>query len=152
MKKPNNRNRLLWAVVGLLLLTICAFAVYKAQPILFPKIKQSAKVDPHCDLRAGPCVSDLGQGIRVSFGIKPKEIPLLKPIKLHVSIVGLQVDKVQVDFSGVDMNMGFNRVTLNPLREGVFQGDGMIPVCVRDAMEWEANVLISTHEHGSFIR
>jgi hypothetical protein len=137
-------NRLLWLFAGLLLVLVCGTAIYKAQPILFPKISQSAAVDPDCDLRASPCISLFTDGARVRFAIEPREIPLVKPLRLQVRLEGLHADKVEVDFSGVDMNMGYNRVTLQPGETGEFSGEGMLPVCVRDAMEWEAKVLIST--------
>ena len=146
MEDLNKGNHLLWIFVGVLLIAVCAVALYKAQPILFPEVSQSAEVDPDCDLRAGPCVSRLDDGARVSFAIEPREIPVVKPLQLRVSVEGLQADGVQVDFAGVDMNMGFNRATLNAQGQGEFQGDGMLPVCVRDAMEWEAKVLISTEQ------
>jgi hypothetical protein len=137
-------NRLLWLFAGLLLVLVCGVAIYKAQPILFPKITQSAAVDPDCDLRTAPCISSLIDGARVRFEIEPREIPLVKPLQLQVLLEGLNADKVEVDFSGVDMNMGFNRVALHPGKKGEFIGKGMLPVCVRDAMEWEAKVLITT--------
>jgi hypothetical protein len=51
-----------------------------------------------------------------------------------------------VDFSGVDMDMGFNRVRLEPVGKGSYSANGMLPVCVRDAMEWEAKVLLRSQE------
>jgi hypothetical protein len=146
MKEPSKVNQWLWSVVGLLLLTISGIALYQSWPILFPKISQSAEVDPDCDLRAAPCTSLLQNGARVTFSIEPREIPVVKPLQLQVLLEGMTAEQVVVDFSGVDMNMGYNRVTLLPAGKGVFSHGGMLPVCVRDAMEWEAKVLISTHQ------
>jgi hypothetical protein len=42
---------------------------------------------------------------------------------------------------GVDMNMGFNGFKLSCAGDGVFTGEGILPVCLRDAMEWETKVL-----------
>jgi hypothetical protein len=69
---------------------------------------------------------------------------LVKPLQLRVELQGLKAQQVEVDFSGVDMNMGFNRFKLSRTGEGEFTGEGILPVCVRDAMEWEAKVLITT--------
>jgi hypothetical protein len=44
------------------------------------------------------------------------------------------------------MNMGFNRPTLQEQTPGHYSGEGRLPVCVRDAMEWEARVLIETDD------
>ena len=139
-------NALLWGTLGLLFAAVCAVAIYRTWPLLFPDIAVSIPADPSCDLRAGPCRSQVEDSGRVSFAIEPRTIPLVKPLQLRVELQGLEAQQVEVDFSGVDMNMGFNRVRLVPAEAGVFTGDGMLPVCVRDAMEWEAKVLVTTGE------
>ncbi|MBV2122881.1 MAG: hypothetical protein KUF74_15665 [Candidatus Thiodiazotropha sp. (ex Ctena orbiculata)] len=139
-------NLLLWGALGLLMAALTLVAIYKAWPILFPQISQSAAIDPSCDLRKAPCRSSINNEVEVGFSIEPREIPLVKPLKLAVEIAGVEVDRVEVDFAGVDMNMGYNRVVLQPVAEGQFEGEGMIPVCVMDSMEWEAKVLITTKQ------
>jgi hypothetical protein len=69
---------------------------------------------------------------------------VVQPLQLQVELTGLEAKRVQVDFSGVDMNMGFNRPNLEHQGGGRFAGEARLPVCVRDAMEWEARVLIQT--------
>ena len=54
------------------------------------------------------------------------------------------MSRVLVDFTGVDMNMGFNRVELQPQGDSGFAGEGMLPVCVRMRMQWQARVLMET--------
>lgn len=134
--------RLLWSLLGLLLLALAAAALYKAWPLLFPNLERMAPLDPRCDLRAGPCVTTLEGGGRVSFGIEPRALPLLEPLALRVHVEGLTPRQVEVDFSGVDMYMGFNRVALSAEGKGRYGGSGRIPVCTREAMEWEAKVLL----------
>jgi hypothetical protein len=80
------------------------------------------------------------------LSIEPRSIPVVRPLHFAVDLVGLDAQRVQIDFSGVDMNMGFNRPTLQEQNPGQFTGEGRLPVCVRDAMEWEARVLIQTDE------
>ncbi|MEJ2405420.1 MAG: hypothetical protein P8171_14185 [Candidatus Thiodiazotropha sp.] len=138
---------LYWVILGVLVLAIFAVTLFKAWPILFPDVAVSAQVDPQCDLRSAPCTSQLPDGSRVTFSIQPRTIPVLKPLQFEVRIEGLDADRVEVDFAGTDMNMGFNRVTLDPAAQpGTYTHGGMLPVCVRDVMEWEARVLISTQQ------
>ncbi len=139
-------NTLLWGLLGLSLMAVCAVAVYRAWPLLFPDIAYDTPADPACDLRAGPCLTTMDKDSSVSFAIEPREIPMVKPLRLEVRLQGLDAGQVEVDFSGVDMNMGFNRFRLEQTGEGVFSGEGMLPVCVWDAMEWEAKVLIMTQQ------
>ncbi len=138
------KNGLLWGLAALLLLAVCGVALYRVWPMLHPDIVVQVPADPECDLRAGPCVSSLEDRGSVSLSIEPKEIPLVKPLQLRVELDGIEADGVEVDFSGVDMDMGFNRVRLEPTGKGVYAAKGILPVCVRDAMEWEAKVLISS--------
>ncbi len=70
---------------------------------------------------------------------------MVAPLQLAVRLQDIQANRVEVDFSGVEMNMGFNRVELNRDADG-FSGKAMLPVCVWDAMEWEAQVLIHTRD------
>ena len=141
MKKGNTA---LWTVIGLLLLALCAVAAYKIWPLLHPEIAATAPLDPQCDLRAGPCTGVFADGGKVSFSISPEEIPVVKPLRFEVRLEGVEARDVEVDFQGVDMNMGYNRARLKPSGKGRFSGTGMLPVCVRYAMEWEARVLLLT--------
>jgi len=103
-----------------------------------------------CDLHQGPCHRSLPGGGEVLFSIEPRSIPLTKPLKLSVEVKGARADKVEVDFSGVTMNMGYNRPLLNKVADGRFEGEGLLPVCIRQRMDWEAKVILRT-DRGSFI-
>jgi hypothetical protein len=135
---------LLWSLAGLLFIALASVAAYKALPLLNPNIGDVAPLDASCDLRAGPCTSILSDGGRVSFAIKTEGIPLVKPLDLEVKLDGIEASKVEVDFIGLGMEMGFNRPQLKATDVGQYVGTGMLPVCIRAAMEWEARVLITT--------
>ncbi|MEO5343717.1 MAG: hypothetical protein H7842_10345 [Gammaproteobacteria bacterium SHHR-1] len=138
----NLNPRLLWLIIGLLLLALAGVAVYKAWPVLFPPLEQRLAPDPDCNLRVGPCVTTLPDGGELSLSIEPRNIPMVTPLHLQVRLKGVKADAVEVDFSGVDMYMGYNRVPLENQGDGLYQGEGRLPVCVYDAMEWEAQVLV----------
>jgi len=143
--KRNERSAAaLWAVAALLMLTLMAAAVWKVWPTLRPQVAEVAALNPTCDLRSGPCSVKFVDGSSVEFAIEPMDIPVVKPLEYRVRLDGIDARKVEVDFQGVDMNMGYNRSALDARGEGVFIGVGMLPVCVREAMEWEAKVLLHT--------
>ncbi len=137
-------DRNLWIVVGLLLLALIAVAIYKFQPLLNPEIAAVAPVDPNCDLRTGPCVGKFPDGTEVSFSIEPRSIPLVKPLQLMARVKGITAQSVEVDFIGLNMDMGFNRSRLKAVGDGSFSGSGVLPVCVLTRMEWEARLLVRT--------
>jgi len=142
---PLNLSRtLLWGIAIFLFAALSGVAMIRVWPLLNPDVTESATADSACDLRAGPCMSSLPGGGRISLSITPQTIPVLKPLTLEVKLDGLDAGSVEVDFQGIDMNMGFNRSRLDPKGEGVYSGTATIPVCIRDAMEWEARVLART--------
>lgn len=52
---------------------------------------------------------------------------------------------MSVDFSGVSMNMGYNRIELRKLSRGRFSGQATLPACITGRMTWQAMVVA---EHG----
>lgn len=107
-------------------------------------------LDPECDLRAGPCVSRSPDGGAVEFGIEPRQIPLLQPLRLSVRLQGLEAQAVAVEITGVNMDMGYNRLGLDRQAEGRFLGEAVLPVCTHRSMIWQARVVVEGG-HGRIV-
>ena len=137
-------QRLLWGLLTLLLLVIPVVVAVKlrsggeALPVL------TGTADARCDLRAGPCTAGFPGGGTVTLDIEPRGLPLAQPLVLRVVVRGLEASAVAVDFVGTDMYMGYSRPVLAADGAGRFSGAGMLPVCVRQRMQWEARVLLTT--------
>jgi hypothetical protein len=97
-----------------------------------------------CNLNLQSCTVDLPQGGRLEIAIEPRPIPTLRPIKVSIELSGIEAAKVEVDFAGTRMNMGFNRPELRTAGGGRYAGDATLPVCVTGAMQWQATVLLHT--------
>jgi hypothetical protein len=136
--------RLFWAIAGLLLVAAVVTLVLKAWPLIHPQAVEQAPLNPACDLRQGPCTVAFSGGGAVVLAIEPREVPPMRPLRFAVTLRDLDSDAVELDFAGVDMNMGYNRVSLRADGTGSYVGEGMLPVCVRERMRWEARVLIDT--------
>ena len=134
----------LWVVLAALLMAVLGVVVYNAWPLLYPQAVALAPLDPGCRLRQGPCTATFPEGGTVTLAIEPQGIPVVAPLAIRVDLAGLQALGVELDFAGADMNMGYNRVALEPVAHGRYQGKGMLPVCVRDRMTWEAKVMVRT--------
>ena len=104
----------------------------------------TAPLDSRCDLHAGSCASRIPGGGRIELLVAPRPIPLLRPINLTVKIDGLDARKVEVDFAGESMNMGFNRHQLQRQGDGSYTGNTVLPVCVTGRMAWLASVIVDT--------
>ena len=109
-----------------------------------PPEQISVAFDPACDLRAGPCVTTLDDGSRVSFAIEPRSIPISEKLRLEVTVSGLDVGAVSVDINGVDMKMPPNIVDLKKSGNGRYRGKGALSFCTRSIMEWESVIQLDT--------
>jgi len=134
----------LWMLLAVITLFGILLSVSAVWPILFPKVVAIAPLVPACDLRQSNCTAAFPGGGKVRFGIDPKPIPILHSLNLTVIVDGIQPRVVTVDFAGTDMNMGYNRVTLESRVTGKWEGKAILPVCVRSRMNWEARVLLET--------
>ena len=143
-RRPDPVLALLWVGGALLVCALIGFAVYEAWPVLYPQTAERAPLNPDCDLGLAPCTVAFDSGGSVSLDIQPRGIPPITPLQLTVQLDGVrQPRRVEIDFTGHDMDMGYNRVPLHPTAEaGRYQGSGMLPVRVRARMTWDANVLI----------
>lgn len=141
---PSSARRKLLLDAGIVAaLVALGGAGYLLAPLLTPRtdvvLPQSA-----CDLGAGPCTIELPGGGRVEVAIEPRPIPALKPLRLTAVASGAEVARVEVDFTGVDMNMGYNRPRLDSLGDGRFAGQGSLPVCITGRMPWAATFIVET--------
>ncbi|GAB6043173.1 hypothetical protein [Endothiovibrio diazotrophicus] len=137
--------RMVWVAVAVLGVAAVAVAAHKAWPVLYPEVAASAALDPACDLSAGACVSPLPGGGELLLSLTPRPLAPMVPLQVAARIDGRAVDGVEVDFQGVKMNMGYNRIALAG-EGGSYHGRAMLPVCVRDTMAWQARVLVHTGE------
>ncbi|MFA7317787.1 MAG: hypothetical protein WC029_09555 [Sulfuricella sp.] len=143
----NFSNKPLVATIAALILAIGAAAgarLWLAPPN--PEASVTAPLDPACDLQAGPCSSDIPGGGRIELAIEPRPIPLLRPLRLVVKTQGLYARLVEVDLTGLDMNMGYNRPQLKQEGEHQFTGETVLPVCITGGMAWQAAVVVTTPE------
>ena len=136
---------LLWLTAAVLAAAVIGVAVYKTWPILFPPIAERAPLNPACDLAATECTVRFADGGSVALAIRPRGIPTAHPLTVAARLTGLPPpERVELDFAGLDMDMGYNRVSLAPAPDGRnrWTGTAMLPVCVRARMTWEARVLL----------
>jgi hypothetical protein len=144
--KSDRPARPSWYATIALLAMIGGWAAFKTWPLLHPNREIHAVIDPDCDLRAGPCATELDDARSVRFSIEPRSIPPLSPLLLRVDPIGFTAQAVRVDLNGVGMHMGFNRVSMSQQPEGHFVGTGSLSVCIRDVMEWEAVVALVSED------
>lgn len=137
-----------WQALWLLLAAVVITLGVKGYAWLQTPVDEWAQAPTRCDLRQHPCTATFADGGWVELAITPAGIPLVHPLQLEVRLAHMgQPDRVELDFRGVDMAMGYNRVLLAPgAHPEHFVGTGRLPVCVRERMLWEARVLLYSGE------
>lgn len=139
----DKKNFLVDAAVLLALVAIGA-AGYWFSPLLLPKSDIAVTADAACDLHRQACGAALPDGGRLELSITPRPIPMVRPLSVEVRVSGIDADKVEIDFTGIDMNMGYNRPQLAPAGDGRFTGSASLPVCITGSMAWQATVLLES--------
>ncbi|MCF6281719.1 MAG: hypothetical protein L3J28_05815 [Candidatus Polarisedimenticolaceae bacterium] len=137
-------NHSLWLIAAGLLLILLSAVGYKLWPMINPQVVTTLPFDAGCDLQRGPCSTEMADGQRITLSIEPRPIPLVAPLQFQVKLDGVEAEKVFIDIQGLGMNMGINRPQLTAQSAGDFSGEGMLPVCIRNSMEWEVSVLLET--------
>ncbi|MBB3230514.1 hypothetical protein [Halomonas stenophila] len=98
-----------------------------------------------CDLQAGPCRTELGEGVTLTLDLAGKgPIHALTVLPLEVQLAGAPAEAAVVTFVGRDMDMGLHRFSLAAAGGGVFRGDGQVALCSEAAMRWRARVVVDT--------
>lgn len=136
------RKKLLIDLIGILLIALIVVIGYKLSPVLLPKADVVLRPDSTCDLQRQDCALDLPGGGRMQFSLGAKAVPLVKPFPISVRLSGFTADRVEVDFDGLEMKMGYNRPQLLPSANGLYVADVTLPVCITGGMQWQATVLL----------
>ncbi len=148
------KRTLFMAILSVVLIgVLLSLAYYKNQQAKFQQVLLWLTVDQSCDLQKSDCTLKWLEG-EVTLSITPRPIPLVKPIQIVVQLKSRsasepETNKIQgvtVDFKGTTMNMGPNNVKLTKSAPNVWTGSGMLPVCIRNQMEWQADVYLQTEQ------
>lgn len=137
-------KKILIDIIGIELIALVVVIGYKLSPMLLPKADVTIRPDPVCNLQQQACAVTLPSGGKVELSMAPQPIPMVKPFEVTVATSGFSPSRVEVDFAGIDMNMGYNRPQLVERGDGRFSGEATLPVCITGAMDWQATVLIET--------
>lgn len=129
-------------VIGIELIVLIVVVGYKLSPMLLPKADVTVFPDPACNLQKEICGVTLPSGGRIELSLGARPIPLVKPFEIEVTTSGFAPARVEVDFVGVDMNMGYNRPELLRRGDGHFTSEVTLPVCITGHMDWQATVLV----------
>lgn len=140
------QDRVLWIVVGILLIAVVALLVYLQFFQQRQEIIERAELNLKCQTAGFPCSVNLKGGGSVQLTISPQPVEVMKPLTVHIKLNQITVKRVSAQFNGVGMNMGMNRYIFNKESDGSFMATVTLPVCIRNRMEWDAEVSLETEQ------
>ncbi len=138
------RNLFMLLISGGLIIFLLLAGYYKLEIAKKNTIIAQVSPDTSCDLQKNACRLTLPDGGSVTLDLQPKPIPLVQTIHINVTTQGIKPEAVSVDFKGTTMNMGPNNVALKADKDGLYSAKGMLPVCIRNSMQWQADVYLQT--------
>ena len=139
--RVNPDTCLLCALVGALAAAVVLALLAKGL-FFAPRGPRLLTLDETCNLGRSACFLNLPGGGRLSFVMAPRPIELLKPLALEIHVADSDARPLEVDFTGVNTPMAFNRAYFSPTGNGAYGAQTSLPVCATGRMEWRAGVLL----------
>jgi hypothetical protein len=122
-------------ILSTLLFTACSQQHDSKNTTVWPTIED-------CDLNHQICTATQAEQ-SISLKISPHPIPIAIPLGVELSIQKIPAVKVELDISGANMYMGYNRVTLiSDGEDGRYVGGTMLAFCTTAKMKWKITILI----------
>jgi hypothetical protein len=105
----------------------------------------------HCDIQHGPCTKELA-AVTVTLDILPKPVKAMKDLKFQVTLSGGKpTASPYIDLGMPGMDMGPNRVELRPVKDNVYEGEGVIVRCPSGRRTWKATVTLPESGKVEFV-
>ncbi|MFK5882249.1 MAG: hypothetical protein QM482_08530 [Sulfurospirillum sp.] len=99
------------------------------------------KQDKSCDLHKKACSITLGDGSVITLDITPRPIPLMKPIRIHITTKNINLDKLDLKVFATNMNMGLIEKSLKRVKKDTYEGEITLPMCIVGNMIWDVNII-----------
>ena len=135
--KPTFKYTLL--LLSYLLLTACDNQTANENITVWPIVKD-------CNLHNQTCLASNGEQ-SISLKVSPDPVPIALPLGIELTVKNIQAEKIELDISGANMYMGYNRVTLIPDGStGRYIGTTMLAFCTVEKMQRKITLMIHQKE------
>jgi hypothetical protein len=140
-----SRNHSLFVDLAIVLvLALIAIVGYKYSPLLLPKADLGLTPAAGCNLDQQACRAEVPGGGSIELALTPRPVPVVHPFRVQATLSGLSAERVDIDFAGITMDMGYNRLQLSETSAGSYTGQATLPVCVTGRMDWRATLLVES--------
>jgi hypothetical protein len=101
-----------------------------------------------CDIQIGSCIKRIGDGMTIEFDIQPKPVAAMTESTFVVTVTrnGMPITEasVHLDLSMPHMFMGKNQPILKHIKDGRYEGKGVITRCASGRKTWQADVALGS--------
>lgn len=99
-------------------------------------------MDKSCDLHTQACTAEFEEA-KATLKVSPHPIPIARPLGIEVDLQGINPSQVQLDISGINMYMGYNRVPLKSTKPNRWVGTSMLAFCTAETMQWQITLMLT---------
>jgi len=97
-----------------------------------------------CNIGDAACRHATPDGGMLLLDMSPHPVPLMQPVGISVQVANTSLVPAYVEITGLNMEMGVNRVPLRRNAEGAWVGETIIPVCSQRHMQWQAALFLQS--------
>ncbi|MBF6057595.1 MULTISPECIES: hypothetical protein [Thiomicrorhabdus] len=94
-----------------------------------------------CNLHKEACSVTHGDQT-VTLRIDPHPIPIARPLGIRVATDNISPQAIELDISGINMYMGYNRTSLQSTKPNFWVGTSMLAFCTSERMEWQLTLML----------
>jgi hypothetical protein len=109
-------------------------------------VAEAAEAALHCGIQIGSCIMRTNDGMTIEFDVQPKPVAAMTESTFVVIVIrnGKPVTdaSVHLDLSMPHMFMGKNQPILKHIKDGRYEGKGIITRCASGSKTWQADVAI----------
>lgn len=108
----------------------------------------------NCDIHKGSCKKNLTTDCSITLEVDPKPVKAMADLQFTITLSGTftaEVNAAYIDLGMPGMQMGPNRVMLQSVRPGVYEGHGIIVRCPSGRRIWQATVTVPDIGQAVFI-
>ncbi|OCL84289.1 hypothetical protein [Arcobacter porcinus] len=98
--------------------------------------------DENCDLKNSSCKIVLENGTELILDIEPKNIPLMNNLTFVLTSNKKDLENISLNIYSTTMNMGEINTLFHNIGDGYYSLKTMLPACVYDKMDWNADIKI----------
>ena len=106
------------------------------------------KTDEECELNSASCSTKLFTQSSISFAVEPHPINAVSPLTFTLETTHLTLNQAILYLSSLEMNLGRYRLKFTSRGENQYIATGHLPVCIRNKLQWQAEVWLETKYKG----